>query len=515
MSWLGRNALIGLGVSVTISTGLIALLIIKEALRRRNRRLLLNNTSSALQNETVDSAALSAAVSSLSPEQHVELRKTLDDVMKSVSGLRNEIAELREGLKGISTTIAEDVKWDDSWPSKLSNDTKYLIEKKDNEKKSAKRPTGGKSLTLSRKTVEESQRSRRRRPLMPRERSESMSSSSIYFTASAGVASVCDDTVKLLHRYSTAYSNAESDYTDRETDRETDKDGEDDVRDSDEEESCATVLTLRQDDSQVEEEDDDGLMVDSLTDIPSPEFALLLTQCDLLHTGDSGKKAEGFQLLMENRPLYADNVEFMWRLARAYSDMCETADNREDKKNYAEQGHYEAEAALTRNGLSADCHKWFAILARLSSQYESIHGKLKSGRVLKEHLDRALALRDDDPICFYLLGRWCLEVSSLGWLEKKTAATIYETPPTSSLNEALENFLKAEELNPGFSKTVRLYIAKCHKELGNTSEARNWVQLALSTPAGANEDSDSAALQEELKTLIDRPTDLSISSVNN
>lgn len=35
---------------------------------------------------------------------------------------------------------------------------------------------------------------------------------------------------------------------------------------------------------------------------------------------------------------YADNVEFMWRLARACSDMCETADNREEKRNYAEQG---------------------------------------------------------------------------------------------------------------------------------------------------------------------------------
>ncbi|XP_042602341.1 regulator of microtubule dynamics protein 3 isoform X1 [Cyprinus carpio] len=459
MSWLGRNAVIGLGVGVTISTGLVALLIIKEALRRRNRRrLLLHNTSSALQTETVD-----AAVSGLSPEQQVELRKTLDEVMKSVSSLRNEIAELRDGLRDISTSIAEDVK----------------------------------------KTVEESQRSRRRRTLMLRERSESMSSSSIYFTASAGVASLCDDSEV---GYSTAYSNAESDYTDRETDRETDKDDEDDGRDS-EEESCATVLTLRQDEE--EDDEDAGLMEDCLTDIPSPELALLLTQCDLLHAGDSGKKAEGFQLLMENRPLYADNVEFMWRLARACSDMCETADNREEKRNYAEQGHYEAEAALTRNGLSADCHKWFAILARVSSQYESIHGKLKSGRVLKEHLDRALALRDDDPICFYLLGRWCLEVSSLGWLERKTAATLYETPPTSSLNEALENFLKAEELNPGFSKTVRLYIAKCHKELGNMSEARNWVQLAVSTPAGANEDSDSAALQEELKALIDSTTDQS------
>ncbi len=28
---------------------------------------------------------------------------------------------------------------------------------------------------------------------------------------------------------------------------------------------------------------------------------------------------------------------------------------------------------------------------------------------------------------------------------------------------------------------------QCHKELGNVSEARNWVQLARSTPAGANE----------------------------
>lgn len=476
MSWLGRNATIGLGVGVTISTGLIALLIIKEAFRRRNRRLLLHNTRSALHNDAVDSLALTAAVQGLSPDQQLELRKTLDEVMKSVSSLRNEIAELREGLKDITTTIAEDVK----------------------------------------KTVEESQRSRRRRSHMPRERTESMSSSSIYFTASAGVASLYDDSEV---GYSTAYSNAESDYTDRETDRETDKDGEEDDRDSeeDEERSCATVLTLRQEDSQAEEEEDEdsALMVDSLTDIPIPELVLLLAQCDLLHAGDAGKKTEGFQLLMENRPLYADNAEFMWRLARAYSDMCETTENREEKKNYAEQGNYEAEAALTRNGLSADCHKWFAILARQSSQYDSIHGKLKSGHILKEHLDRALALCDDDPICFYLLGRWCLEVSSLSWLEKKAAATLYETPPTSSLNEALENFLKAEELNPGFSKTVRLYIAKCHKELGNLSEARNWVQLALNTPAGANEDADVAALQAELKASIDSSTDQSTNSTSN
>ncbi|TRY88489.1 hypothetical protein DNTS_005167 [Danionella cerebrum] len=374
MSWLGKNAAIGLGVGVTVSTGLIALLIIKEALRRKSRRLLHHNTSSRVQGDAVDSVALSSAMLELSSEQHVELQKTLDEVMKSVSSLRQEIAELREGLSDITTTIAEDVK----------------------------------------KTVEESQRSRRRRVLMKRERSDSMSSSSIYFTASAGVASVYTDSEV---GYSTAYSNAESDYTDRETDRETDKDGEENGRESDEdEESCATVLTLQPEDSPAEE------------DLPSPELTLLLAQCDLLHAGDPVEKAEGFQLLLENRPLYVENSEFMWRLARAYADMCEVTTNKEEKRNYTEQD---------APGISL-----FAILSQLSSQHDTIHGKLKSGRVLKEHVDRALGLRDDDPVCFYLLGRWCLEVSSLTWLENKTAATLYKTPPTSSVNEALENFLK-------------------------------------------------------------------------
>ncbi|KAG8011026.1 Regulator of microtubule dynamics protein 3 [Nibea albiflora] len=96
----------------------------------------------------------------------------------------------------------------------------------------------------------------------------------------------------------------------------------------------------------------------------------------------------------------------------------------------------------------------FAVLTGLSTQHESMHSKLKSSHILKEHLDRAVALRDNDPMCFYLLGRWCYE---------------------------------AEELSPGFSKTVRLYIAQCHKELGNISEATNWTELALKTPTNSND----------------------------
>ncbi|XP_067097584.1 regulator of microtubule dynamics protein 3 [Osmerus mordax] len=503
---LGRNGMIGLGVGATAGVGLIAFIIYKEVTRRRSQCLQLqtsplcqatditdpdalleplNAQEAAAQQQAL--AAVEAVVQGLSPGQQAELRNRLDEVLTCVASLRGEVAELRGGLQDIAQQIIQDVK----------------------------------------KGVEESQRARRRRHIIHRERTDSMSSSSIYFTASQGTASLyAGDTSE--GGYSTA--NAESDYTDRDTDRETDREGEiepeQESEDEDEDKSCATVLTLRQDDSQeegeeeVEEEEEEEPRTQQeverkefVAEVPSGELSLLLAQSDILHTGDASLKAEGFHLLLANKAQYGNSGEFLWRLARAYSDMCDATEDKQERKSYAEQGREEAEVALKKNGLNAECHKWFAVLTGLTSQYEGMHGKLKSSHILKEHLDRAIALRDDDPLCFYLLGRWCYEVSSLGWLEKKAAAALYERPPTSTLHEALENFLKAEELNPGFSKTVRLYIAKCHNELGNGSEARNWARLALNMPSTSNEEDDTTKLEAELRVLIDKPNDLPLSSV--
>lgn len=484
--------MIGLGVGATAGVGLITLIIYKEMSRRRSQTLLLQTNppgylidspdGTPLQMESLEQEvvaqqqALEVVVQGLSPEQQVELRNQLDEVLTCVSSLRFEVAELRTGLQDIAQQIIQDVK----------------------------------------KGVEDSQRARRRRHIIShRERTDSMSSSSIYFSASQGVYG--GETSE--GGYSTA--NAESDYTDRDTDRETDKEAEREPdEESDEDKSCATTITLRQEDSQEEgeepqeeDEDDDDEeeeMLEVMAEVPSGELALLLAQSDILHTGDARLKAEGFHLLLANKLQYGDSREFLWRLARAYSDMYDSTEDKQEKKSYAEQGREEAEFALKKNGLNAECHKWFAVLTGLTSQYETMHSKLKSSHILKEHLDRAIALRDDDPLCFYLLGRWCYEVSTLGWLERKAAAALYDKPPTSTLDDALGNFLKAEELNPGFSKTVRLYIAKCHKELGNVSEAKNWALLALKMPSGSSEEEDSAKLEAELGALIDKATELSL-----
>lgn len=488
---LGRNGLIGLAIGATAGCGLIAFIIYKEICRRRSQRLMQEARpaprlfdeadEAALLREPLDAqeveaqqqalAAVEAVVQGLSPEQQLELRNQLDQVLNCVSSLRSEVAELRGGLQDIALQIIQDVK----------------------------------------KGVEDSQRVRRRRHIVHRERTDSTGSSSIYFTASQGMASTFEETSE--GGYSTAY--AESDYTDRDTDKEEGEREPEQESEEEEDKSCATVLTLRQEDSQeeeaeerelgeeAEEEEDDEERLQLATEVPSGELALLLAQSDILHTGDASLKAEGFRLLLDSRAEYGDSREFLWRLARAYSDVYESTEDKQEKKTYAQQGREEAELALKKNGLNAECHKWFAVLTGLTSKHESMHSKLKSSHILKEHLDRAIALRDDDPMCFYLLGRWCYEVATLDWLEKKAAAALYQSPPTSTLHDALENFLKAEELSPGFSKMVRLYIAQCHKELGNISEATNWTELALKMPTNSNDD-ETSKLEAQLRVLTDR-----------
>uniref|UniRef100_A0A1A8DCM0 Regulator of microtubule dynamics protein 3 n=1 Tax=Nothobranchius kadleci TaxID=1051664 RepID=A0A1A8DCM0_NOTKA len=258
-----------------------------------------------------------------------------------------------------------------------------------------------------------------------------------------------------------------------------------------------------------EEEEEDvveggGLQLQRGAEVPNGELALLLAQSDILHTGGASLKAEGFRLLLENRAEHQDNREFLWRLARAYADMYESTEDEQVKSRYAQKGREEAEEALQKNGLNADCHKWFAVLTALALEHGSMHSKLKSSHLLKEHLDQALALRDDDPMCYYLLGRWCYEVSSWDWLERKAAAALYRSPPTCTLHDALENFLKAEALSPGFSRTARLYVAKCHKQLGNTSEASSWTRLALEMPTSGHPGDEARKLEAELRLLADR-----------
>ncbi|KAM3918279.1 regulator of microtubule dynamics protein 3 [Leptodactylus fuscus] len=385
-------------------------------------------------------------IAAASRTEQLELLNRLDYVIGSITELRQEIESLRNILNGLAEDIVGEV----------------------------------------RSHLEENQRAIRRRRFLPhRERTDSTGSSSIYFTASSGAAHT---DVESEGGYTTA--NAESDY-----DRESSKGSEEE----EDEVSCETVRTMRRDSVDLVTDDEATMLA---ADPLDEELMLLLQRADQLHNGDAEQKKEGFQMLCSNKLLHGSRQDFQWRLARSYCDMCEIAEDIPEKKSYALEGKEEVEAAIQKEGQSAECHKWFAILCGHVSEHEGIQKRIQTGYLFKEQIEKAILLQPNDPQSYYLLGRWCYEVSNLGWLERKTASALYETPPSATMDEALQNLLKAEELSPGFSKAARVYIAKCYRDLGNTSDAVHWLKLAAELPDRTREDKESSSVIEEMMSSM-------------
>ncbi|NXK24019.1 RMD2 protein, partial [Arenaria interpres] len=220
------------------------------------------------------------------------------------------------------------------------------------------------------------------------------------------------------------------------------------------------------------------------------ELFNLLQKVDNLHKGSEDDKKEGFRLLLEKDDEYENCVDFLWRLARAYGDLFEmTTDTEEKRKYFSDPNNFQS-------------NKWehlFAIMCGYMSQFESVQNKIRNGYLFKEHLDKAIELKPQDPFLYYLNGRWCYSVAQLSWIEKKVAAALFGTPPTSTVEEALQNFLKAEEMHPGYSKYNYVYLAKCYKDLGQKNNALKYCDSALSILSVTNEDKEA---QKDLEALL-------------
>ncbi|NWS87632.1 RMD2 protein, partial [Toxostoma redivivum] len=215
-----------------------------------------------------------------------------------------------------------------------------------------------------------------------------------------------------------------------------------------------------------------------------------LQQVDNLHKGSEDDKKEGFRLLLEKDDKYENRVDFLWRLARAYGDLFEMTTDAEEKRKYFSK---------LRNLQSDKWEHLFAIMCGYMSQFESVQNKIRNGYLFKEHLDKAIELKPQDPLLYYLNGRWCYSVAQLSWIEKKVAAALFGTPPTSTIEEALQNFLKAEEMHPGYSKCNYVYLAKCYKDLGQKNNALKYCDSALSILSVTNEDKEA---QKDLEALL-------------
>ncbi|EDQ85949.1 uncharacterized protein MONBRDRAFT_33982 [Monosiga brevicollis MX1] len=186
--------------------------------------------------------------------------------------------------------------------------------------------------------------------------------------------------------------------------------------------------------------------------------------------------------------------QLLWHFARACHDMAAELSNKEEKKRLIYEGYAAAERAVVYAPQVSAAHKWMAIMISDVGDFEGLKAKLLKSYTMKEHFQKAIELNPKDATSRHLLGVWCFSFADLPWYQRKAAAAVFATPPSSTYEEALANFEQAEATEPGFYTKNAYYLGLTYARLGRKEEARRWLETCLEMPANNADDKEAHTL---------------------
>ncbi|XP_062044278.1 regulator of microtubule dynamics protein 1 isoform X2 [Lepus europaeus] len=168
----------------------------------------------------------------------------------------------------------------------------------------------------------------------------------------------------------------------------------------------------------------------------------VLEQADYLY--ESGETEKLYQLLTQYKE--SEDAELLWRLARASRDIAQlSGTSEEEKKRLVYEALEYAKKALEKNESSFAAHKWYAICISDVGDYEGIKVKIANAYIIKEHFEKAIELNPKDATSIHLMGIWCYTFAEMPWYQRRIAKMLFATPPSSTYEEALGYFHRAEQ----------------------------------------------------------------------
>ncbi|KAM6456608.1 regulator of microtubule dynamics protein 1 [Liasis olivaceus] len=222
----------------------------------------------------------------------------------------------------------------------------------------------------------------------------------------------------------------------------------------------------------------------------------VIDQADYLYR--SGETEKLYQLLIEYKN--SENGQLLWRLARALHDLAQLSHiSKEKKRQLAYEALDYAKKALEKDAACYCVHKWYAISLSDVGDYEGINKKIASAFVIKEHFQKAIDLNPKDATSLHLMGIWCYTFADMPWYQRNIAAVLFSTPPSSTYEEALRYFQKAENVEPNFYSKNLLFLGKTYMKLNNKKMALLWLTKAKDRLPHTEEDKQ---VQKEALELL-------------
>lgn len=154
-------------------------------------------------------------------------------------------------------------------------------------------------------------------------------------------------------------------------------------------------------------------------------------------------------LLEQADALRPGNGFILQKIARQYSDLALEQPTVAEKKRYAQTALDYSQRAVAVdpknpvNVLSlAVCHGKLAL-------YSDTRTKVQYSRLVRDDTEQALALDPNYAWAHHVLGRWHVEVATLGFAARVWVRMFYGGLPEASVDEGIRQLQRATELEPG------------------------------------------------------------------
>jgi len=223
---------------------------------------------------------------------------------------------------------------------------------------------------------------------------------------------------------------------------------------------------------------------------------------DLFKIGTFESYEECLKLLMDH---YEDNYthhgDLCWRLARVCYNLRQVIPDAAIKKQLANDCARFADEAVDTSPDDFRGHYWAGIAVQTVGEHEGTKYTISRLKEIRSHFEKAAELNPNDGTTFYCIGQWCFSLADLNWMSRKIATAIYGTPPTSTFEEALECFLKAEKVEPGFWNKNTLMIARSYLKMGDKENSKLWARETIKRVCKTPEDGKLEFYSENLKLI--------------
>lgn len=209
------------------------------------------------------------------------------------------------------------------------------------------------------------------------------------------------------------------------------------------------------------------------------------------------KDAEALQKYIDIQKQFPTNLIALCKTSELFSLVGRRQSTTDKQKSYFKSARSYAQQALKINPSSAEANFVMAFAMGRMVIVSSGEEKIKAVKEIKTYAEKCLQLDPNNFKAYHILGRWHYEVSDLSSLEKWLVKVMYGSLPPASLKDAIANYEKSRQLDPGLSVNY-LELAKCYHRKDDDKKAIEYLNELLKLP---NRMADDPTVKKEAESL--------------